>query len=88
MNLLLNGAQAIEESGTHQVFKQYDQAKQKLMITVEDKGSGIPADLQDKIFDPFFTTKPPGKGTGLGFSVSYSIIQDHNGKIAIESDAE
>ncbi len=60
----------------------------QVIITVEDNGSGISEDLHDKIFDPFFTTKAPGKGTGLGLSVSYSIIQDHRGKIALESDTE
>ena len=86
LNLLLNGAQAIEKSGTIRFFSRYEKEKKEVLITIEDTGSGIPADLQGKIFDPFFTTKPPGKGTGLGLSVSHSIIQEHNGEISIESD--
>ena len=50
-----------------------------------DNGSGIPPDVLSKIFDPFFTTKEIGKGTGLGLSISYKIIQQHGGKISVES---
>jgi len=54
-------------------------------VDVIDTGLGIePANL-DKIFDPFFTTKEPGKGMGLGLAIVKSIIEDHQGKIVIES---
>lgn len=88
LNLLLNSAQAIEENGVIRFITRNDPQNRQVIITVEDNGSGISEDLHDKIFDPFFTTKAPGKGTGLGLSVSYSIIQDHRGKIALESDTE
>lgn len=53
----------------------------EMEITVSDNGPGIPADLRDKVFDPFFTTKPVGEGTGIGLSLSASIIRAHGGRI-------
>jgi len=88
LNLLLNSAQAIEKKGNIRFLSRYDQGNENVVVTVEDNGCGIPDDLHDKIFDPFFTTKAPGKGTGLGLSISYRIIQEHGGKIAIESDSD
>jgi signal transduction histidine kinase len=85
LNLLLNGAQAIEEQGVITFSSKYEPESEQIVIVVEDNGCGIPEDVQDKIFDPFFTTKVPGKGTGLGLSVSYSIVQEHGGSISIES---
>ena len=54
-------------------------------IHVEDHGSGIPPELIERIFEPFVTTKEPGKGTGLGMSLVYSIIEEHGGQIRIVS---
>jgi signal transduction histidine kinase len=54
-------------------------------LIFQDNGSGVPPQFQQHIFDPFFTTKPPGKGTGMGLSVSQAIIHDHNGEISFES---
>ncbi|MCP3901675.1 MAG: PAS domain-containing sensor histidine kinase, partial [Desulfobacteraceae bacterium] len=45
-------------------------------------------DVRNKLFEPFFTTKEPGKGTGLGTSISYGIINDYGGTIDIESEAD
>ncbi len=58
----------------------------KLYISVEDNGKGIPEHIKDKIFQPFFTTKPTGQGTGLGLSLSYDIVKAHGGSIKIESN--
>ncbi len=54
-------------------------------IEVEDKGAGIPDDVQSRIFDPFFTTKSRHDGTGLGLSISYSIIKEHGGSLTFET---
>ena len=82
MNLLMNGAQAIGKDGTIRVTSR--STSDTIYIDIEDDGPGIPADIKESIFDPFFTTK--GQGTGLGLSVSYGIICDHDGDINVSSE--
>lgn len=84
MNLLVNASQAIEDFGKITVRTGYQDADW-LWVEVEDNGQGMNEATQARIFDPFFTTKPVGKGTGLGLSLSYKIIQDHHGRIEIDS---
>ena len=57
----------------------------KVEISVQDNGNGIPQKVVDKIFQPFFTTKPMGQGTGLDLSLSYDIIKAHGGEIKVET---
>lgn len=85
MNILVNAAQAIEERGIITIkTKCID--KEKICIEISDTGQGIDSADLKKIFDPFFTTKPIGQGTGLGLSLSFSIIQNHNGSITVTSE--
>jgi len=56
-----------------------------IYISVTDNGKGIPADRLTRIFEPFYTTKAPGRGTGLGLSVSHRIVKQHGGRISVES---
>jgi two-component system, NtrC family, sensor kinase len=58
----------------------------EIHIQFEDNGPGIPAQLQSRVFDPFFSTREVGAGTGLGLSVAYGILQDHDGRILLESE--
>jgi two-component system, NtrC family, sensor kinase len=57
----------------------------EVFVEIEDNGVGIPRSEQSKIFDPFYTTKPPGRGTGLGLSICYGIVEDHRGRIEVDS---
>ncbi len=84
MNLLTNAAQSIEEHG-HIVLRS-GQKDDSVWIEIQDDGAGIAPENMARIFDPFFTTKPVGQGTGLGLSVSWSIIQRHRGSLVACSD--
>ncbi len=62
------------------------QDNNKLLIEFIDNGCGIDKENIKRIFDPFFTTKKQGKGVGLGLSVSYAIIRNHEGEMTVESE--
>lgn len=83
LNLLINSRQSIKTKGTIAITTYYED--DKVYISFEDNGAGIPKENLDKIFDPGFTTKGVGVGTGLGLSISYKIIQQHRGEIKVES---
>ena len=55
-------------------------------VSFKDHGSGIPAAVIDKVMNPFFSTKTEGKRTGLGLSISHSIVQEHGGRLRLESE--
>ena len=57
-------------------------------VSIEDNGTGIPAEIIEKVFDPYFSTKEKNaqKGMGLGLTLCYSIIKRHNGHIRVESE--
>jgi signal transduction histidine kinase len=59
--------------------------RQFVVVGLSDTGQGIPEDHLDKIFDPFFTTRTDGGGTGLGLSISFMVVQNHGGRIEVES---
>ncbi len=85
VNLLMNARHAMGGSGTLTVATAPAEGGDHALIKVSDTGTGIKAENLTRIFDPFFTTKPTGEGTGLGLSVSYGIIRNHDGDITVES---
>ncbi len=84
LNLIVNAGHAIEANGTITIST--GTRGSEIWIRFEDTGCGIPKQHLNRIFEPFFTTKPVGQGTGLGLSVSYSIVQRHGGSIDVESE--
>ena len=84
INLLNNGAEAMEEGGTITIITRPVNGHW-IQIQVSDTGCGIPEENLGKLFTPFFTTKPPGEGTGLGLSIVYGIVKMHRGQITVQS---
>ncbi len=85
MNIIVNGAEAMEGRGTLVVKTTARANSDSLLVEFSDSGEGIPPEHISKIFDPFFTTKEVGKGTGLGLSLSYGVIEEHQGRIDVRS---
>lgn len=90
LNLLINAEQAMlgaNGHGTLVVRSWHDMERESIVLEINDDGPGIAEELQPRIFDPFFTTKEVGKGTGLGLTVAYAIVQEHGGRIRLASGA-
>jgi signal transduction histidine kinase len=84
MNILHNAIQAIDGKGAIRITTRV--VRDRLRVSIADTGVGIdPADVLH-VFDPFFTTKKVGEGTGLGLSISYGIVEDHGGRLWLESE--
>lgn len=85
-NIIDNALDAMPEGGTLTVKSELDREFVKIHLT--DSGTGIPSDVIDQIFDPFFTTKGIGEGTGLGLDIANRIIEQHHGKISVDSSSK
>jgi PAS domain S-box-containing protein len=89
VNLLLNAAQALPNRATDTskvIVSTRVDTKQRVVVSVQDTGSGIPDKIRDRIFDPFFTTKPVDQGTGIGLSICHEIVKAIGGEISLESE--
>jgi len=82
-NILDNAVDAMDGHG--EVILRTRVEGDKAIVELQDNGPGIPPDIQKRIFEPFFTTKPPGQGTGLGLHIAYTIVNNHHGRINLES---
>jgi signal transduction histidine kinase len=90
MELLANARDAMEGNIRVKILKlttfvESEDGKKYVAIEVRDNGKGIPVEIRDKIFEPFFTTKDMGKGTGLGLSICYGIVEEHGGRMEVDS---
>ena len=83
MNILHNAIQAMPDKGKITITAR--QVGDNVRLAFSDTGPGITPENLSHVFDPFFTTKKVGEGTGLGLSISYGIVQDHGGKLWVES---
>jgi signal transduction histidine kinase len=79
MNLMLNGIEAMNETGGILTVKSQLSDDGRVLISVSDIGLGLPAESADQIFNAFFTTKP--QGSGMGLAISRSIIESHRGRL-------
>ena len=91
LNLVINAEQAMLAAngrGSLVIRTWHDADHEAVVLQVSDDGPGISPDVKSKIFDPFFTTKETGKGTGLGLTVAYAIVQEHGGSIRVDSSPD
>jgi len=89
LNLTINAEQAMLTShgrGTLVIRTWHDPKSNTVSLEVSDDGPGLSAEIKSRIFEPFFTTKEKGKGTGLGLTVAYAIVQEHSGRIRVDSE--
>ena len=82
-NLIDNALDAVPQSGRVEI--QAGRKDGRIVVSVADNGSGIPAEIRDRIFEPFFTTKPAGLGTGLGLDIVRRLVQHNDGEIEVQS---
>lgn len=82
-NLLLNACHAMNEGG--EIMVTLTATDSWVSVEFRDTGAGIEPEALGKIFDPFYTTRPVGQGTGLGLPISYSIVEQHGGRIEVKS---
>jgi len=83
LNLLVNAAQAIRDSGTIRVTTRVEGAH--AAVDIADDGCGMTPEVKARLFEPFFTTKPAEQGTGMGLMISADIVKRHGGEIRVES---
>jgi signal transduction histidine kinase len=86
-NLFLNSLDAVpSDTGQIELRVEVDKKSNRVVLSIRDNGPGIDLEEKEKIFDPFYTTKEPGKGTGLGLAVVYSLVEEMGGEIRVRNE--
>ena len=85
LNVIVNAEHALQHTGNARLLLRTARDGDRVIVDATDSGIGMTAEVRRRIFEPFYTTKPAGVGTGLGLSVSYGIIQAHQGTIEAHS---
>jgi signal transduction histidine kinase len=87
LNIVKNAADALDgcADGLLDIHLRYSAEDRMILLSFRDNGPGISPEHSDRLFEPFFTTKEAGKGTGLGLALCKRVIQEHSGKIWVES---
>jgi C4-dicarboxylate-specific signal transduction histidine kinase len=88
LNLLNNASDALEFSSVRWIRLQVKQVAATVYISVTDSGPGISLSIQSRLMQPFATTKAPGRGTGLGLSLSKQMIEEHDGTLFVDWKSE
>jgi signal transduction histidine kinase len=86
LNLVSNARTAMPKGGQLRVATRKENGQ--VLLTVADSGKGIAPGIKERIFEPFFTTKDEWSNVGLGLSVSFRIVEEHGGRISVESEPE
>lgn len=85
MNLVFNAIDAMPKGGTMTVTGGVDMAAEQVWLEITDTGEGLETEDLPRIFEPFYSTKKDGRGVGLGLSMVYGIIREHNGTVEVVS---
>lgn len=88
VNLISNAADAVEGRSPRIIEIEATRRDDRVLISVRDRGAGVPDAIRERIFDPFFTTKGVGQGLGLGLSISYNIVKDFGGDLIASNHPE
>ncbi|WP_296041073.1 sensor histidine kinase [uncultured Agrobacterium sp.] len=83
VNIISNAADAVEGLDDRRIDLTAQKNESKVIVSVRDRGPGVPPAIMERIFDPFFSTKGVGKGLGLGLSISYNIVKDFGGRLIV-----
>ncbi|WP_018237348.1 sensor histidine kinase [Ensifer sp. BR816] len=88
VNVISNAADAVEGCQNRAISVRAWREGDKAVLTIRDRGPGVPPAIAERIFDPFYTTKGVGKGLGLGLSISYNIVKDFGGSLTVSNHTE